>query len=94
TRDRVLIDAALREDPLQQARRLLHDPRYELARAAMMRPLEALQAMLDTRTRADILQARQARERLDTVVAAVGGLLLLVMIVSVASLYRLVTGPL
>ncbi|WP_426444640.1 hypothetical protein, partial [Salmonella enterica] len=78
TRDRVLIDAALREDPLQQARRLLHDPRYELARAAMMRPLEALQAMLDTRTRADILQARQARERLDTVVAAVGGLLLLV----------------
>lgn len=94
TRDRVLIDAALREDPLQQARRLLHDPRYELARAAMMRPLEALQAMLDTRTRADILQARQARQRLDTVVAAVGGLLLLVMIVSVASLYRLVTGPL
>jgi len=94
TRDRVLIDAALREDPLEQARRLLHDPRYELARAAMMRPLEALQAMLDTRTRADILQARQARERLDTVVAAVGGLLLLVMIVSVASLYRLVTGPL
>jgi methyl-accepting chemotaxis protein len=94
TRDRVLIDAALREDSLEQARRLLHDPRYELARAAMMRPLEALQAMLDTRTRADILQARQARERLDTVVAAVGGLLLLVMIVSVASLYRLVTGPL
>jgi len=94
TRDRVLIDAALREDPLEQARRLLHDPRYELARAAMMRPLEALQAMLDTRTRADILQARQARERLDIVVAAVGGLLLLVMIVSVASLYRLVTGPL
>ncbi|MBP1313521.1 methyl-accepting chemotaxis protein [Herbaspirillum sp. 1130] len=94
TRDRVLIDAALREDPLEQARRLLHEPRYETARAAMMRPLEALQAMLDTRTRADILGARQARERLDTVVAAVGGLLLLVMIVSVASLYRLVTGPL
>ncbi|MDR9837315.1 methyl-accepting chemotaxis protein [Herbaspirillum huttiense] len=93
-RDRLQFDAPQRNDTLEQARRLLHEPRYELARAAMMRPLEALQAMLDSRTRQDILQARQARERLDTVVALVGGLLLLVMVVSVASLYRLVTGPL
>ncbi|WP_413456634.1 methyl-accepting chemotaxis protein [Herbaspirillum huttiense] len=93
-RDRAQLDAAIREDLLEQARRLLHEPRYELARASMMRPLEALQVLLDTRTWQEIAQAHQARERLDTAVAEVAGLLLVVMAVSVASLYRLVAGPL
>lgn len=94
TRDRGQLDAGAREDLLEQARRLLHEPRYELARASMMRPLEALQALLETRTWQDIVQAREARARLDLAVAEVACLLLVVMAVSVASLYRLVAGPL
>lgn len=93
-RDRPQEEPELAEDDLAQARRLLHDRRYHLAKARMMRSMEELQSMLDARTAREIAQARQIREHRNTMFAMVGAMVLLVLAASVMSLYWLVAGPL
>lgn len=93
-RDRPQEEPELAEDDLEQARRLLHDRRYHMAKARMMRAMEELQAMLEARTAREIAQARQTREHRNTLFAMVGALVLLVLAASVMSLYWLVVGPL
>ncbi|RAM62802.1 methyl-accepting chemotaxis protein [Herbaspirillum rubrisubalbicans] len=84
----------LAEPDLEQARTLMHDHAYHLEKARIMRPVDDFLAMLEARTTYEIAQAQQRADRLNLLTYVLAGLVLVVLALSLVSLYRLIAGPL
>ncbi len=87
-------DLLLAEPDLELARRILHDHAYHVEKARIMRPVDEFLAMLEARTEREIVRASQRAESLNAATTLLAGVVLLVMAVSLTSLYTLITGPL
>ena len=87
-------DLLLAEPDLALARKIMHDHAYHVEKARIMRPIDEFLTMMETRTEQEIAQASQRAESLSALTTFVAGMVLLVLAVSLASLYRLIAGPL